>query len=254
MRNYYAFFKKELVESMRTYKLLIMIAVFFIFGMLSPLTAKLLPQILASVMPSGMNITLAEPAAIDSWTQFFKNISQIGMIVTVILFSGMLANELSRGTLVNMLTKGLSRSAVIMAKFTSAALIWTISYAVAAALTLGYTLYLFANSSVVNLLFSLLCLWLFGLFVLSALMFFAAVTKSAYGALLGTGFLAVVLMVANIVPAIGKYNPMSLSANNVALLTNAAKPSQMYFAVGISAVCTVVFIAGAIAVFKKKQL
>lgn len=70
--------------------------------MMSPLAAKLLPQILAS---EGISITLPDPSAIDSWSQFFKNISQMGLIVTVILFSGVLGTELSKGTLINMLTK-----------------------------------------------------------------------------------------------------------------------------------------------------
>lgn len=44
MRGYLAFVKKELLEQVRTYKLLILLLVFFIFGMLSPLMAKLMPK------------------------------------------------------------------------------------------------------------------------------------------------------------------------------------------------------------------
>jgi len=242
------------MESVRTYKMLIMLAVFIIFGILSPLTAKLLPQILTSFMPEGMSITLAEPAAIDAWTQFFKNISQIGIIVTVILFGGMLSGEISKGTLINMLTKGLKRSSVILAKYMMASVIFTVSYAVAAALSYVYTSYLFDGSELSNLLLSLLCLWLFGLFLLSVLMLWASVTQSGYAALLLTGLVAASLMILNIIPAAGKYNPISLAVNNVALLTNATEPYQLYMAGGVAIAGIIVFIAGAVLVFRKKQL
>jgi ABC-2 type transport system permease protein len=249
-----AFLRKEFIENIRTYKLLIMFTVFILFGILSPLTAKLLPQILSSFMPEGISITLAEPAAIDAWTQFFKNISQIGIIVTVILFSGNLSNELSKGTLINMLTKGLKRSSVILAKYAMASILFTASYAAAAALSYVYTLYLFDGSELHNLLLSLLCLWLFGLFLLSVLMLWASITRSGYAALLLTGFVAASLMILNIIPAAETYNPISLAANNVALLTNAIEPYQIYMAGGIAIAGIIVFITGAVLVFQKKQL
>ena len=92
-----AFFKKELTEALRTHKLTVLGLVFLLFGIMSPAAAKFLPQILASAMPEGMNFTLPEPSAMDSWAQFFKNVNQMGLIVVVILLSGMMANELSRG-------------------------------------------------------------------------------------------------------------------------------------------------------------
>jgi ABC-2 type transport system permease protein len=107
MKNYVAILEKELLESVRSYKLFIMLIVFFIFGIMSPLTAKLLPELLSSMVPEGITITLTEPAAIDSWMQFFKNVSQMGLIVMLLVFSGIIGVELSRGTLINMLTKGL---------------------------------------------------------------------------------------------------------------------------------------------------
>jgi len=44
MNNYFAFLKKELLENIRTYKMLIMLLVFFVFGIMNPLTRP--PKIL----------------------------------------------------------------------------------------------------------------------------------------------------------------------------------------------------------------
>ena len=73
MNGYLAFMKKEWMEQIRTYKLFILLVVFFIFGMLSPLTAKLMPELLSQFPIEVMTIILPEPSAIDSYTQFFKN-------------------------------------------------------------------------------------------------------------------------------------------------------------------------------------
>ena len=127
MRAFIAMTKKEFIESVRTYKLFIVAAVFLLFGMLNPITAKIMPELLSSLMPEGMKVTLADPRAIDSWIQFYKNMST-QLILFIIVFSGIVANELSKGTLTNMLTKGLSRKTVILVKFTAATSIWTVSY------------------------------------------------------------------------------------------------------------------------------
>ncbi|MCU7200933.1 hypothetical protein [Turicibacter sanguinis] len=68
MRGYLAFVKKELLEQVRTYKLLILFLVFFIFGMLSPLMAKLMPEILRQMPMDGITITIPDPTAIDSYS------------------------------------------------------------------------------------------------------------------------------------------------------------------------------------------
>src|SRR5690554_4004554 len=124
MRSFIAFCRKELMESLRTYKFMILFLIFIFFGFLNPVVAKLLPEILESVLPEGMSITLEEPRAIDSWMQFFKNGSQTGMIVLTVIFSGIMAGEITKGTLVHMVTKGLSRKIVVLSKFFSAVLQW----------------------------------------------------------------------------------------------------------------------------------
>lgn len=254
MRGYYAFLKKELLESIRTYKLLILIAVFFIFGMLSPLTAKLMPELLSSFLPEGMTLTIAEPTALDAWMQFFKNTSQMGLILIVILFSGILGTELTRGTLINMLTKGLSRYAVILSKLTAMILLWTVSYTTAFIVTWGYTAYLFPNDALPHLGLSLFCLWLFGTFLMTLLLFAAALVKSSYGALIVTGAVSALLAMVNIAPPAQKYNPLILALNNTALLTNAIRPSEMYGALTVACIGLLLLIAGAAATFKKRLL
>lgn len=254
MSNYITFLKKELLEYKRTYKLLIMLLVFAVFGITNPLMAKLLPEIVGVLVTDGITLTLPEPSAYDAWEQFFKNATQMGLIVMVIVFSGVLASELTKGTLINILTKGLSRSSVILSKFTCMALIWTVSLALCFGLTLGYTVYLFPDGQTANLLYAVFCLWLFGLSLLAVLLFAATITSSHYGCLLLTGAAAVICMVLNIIPAVHPYNPLSLASDTMSLLTEATEASSLYGAVLTASLLSVLFIGLSVLVFKKKQI
>ena len=254
MRSYIAFTKKEFCENIRTYKFFIMLAVFLLFGMMNPINAKIAPQLVASLMPEGMSITIPEPTALDSWAQFYKNVPQMGLIVLIILFSGLMANEFSRGTLVNMLTKGLPRSIVILSKFTMAATVWTLSYILCFIATYAYTAYFWSGDGIHNLLFSVFCLWLYGILLLAIILFGGVLFKNSYGSLLFTGGIVAGLMLIDIAPKLQKYNPITLSSSNMALLTNEMTASDFLFPILISSVAVIVFIVSAIMLFNKKQI
>lgn len=254
MKGYMAFLKKELIEYAKTYKLLIMLTVFAIFGITNPLVAKLLPEILKNFATDGVTIKVPEPTAYDAWQQFFKNATQMGLIVTVIVFSGILSSELSKGTLINLLTKGLSRTAVMLSKFTGMVLVWTASIVLCFGLTYVYTVYLFPKDEIGNLLFSVFCLWLFGLFLLAVILFSATLTKSSYGCLLLTGAVVAVCLIINIIPSAHKYNPISLSADNMGLIMNSIKRSSLYSAILISCILSWIFVSLSVVIFRKKQL
>lgn len=254
MKNFLVFTQKEFLEGVRTYKAVIFLVVFMIFGLMNPLMAKLTPELMASLASEGIAITLAEPAAIDSWMQFFKNISQMGLVVMVILFSGILTNEIHKGTLINMLTKGLSRTAVILAKFMYLLVIWTVAYAICLGITAGYTVYLFPESSVDNLAFAAVALWVFGVLLLSLLMLASSCTKSNYLGLLMLACAVAVMGLVGIAPATHDYNPMSLMSDSTALLNGSLDPHTLIPAIILSLVVSLISIIAAVMVFRKRQL
>lgn len=251
MRGYIAFVKKEFLENVRTYKLFILLILFFIFGMMSPLTAKLMPELLKNMDMKGMTITIPDPTATDSYMQFFKNVGQMGLVVLVIIFSGSLTTELTKGTLVNVLAKGLSRQAVILAKFTAAVMVWSVSLLAAFLTTYGYTEYLFKQNNIYHLGYSVFCLWLFGIFLLSVLIFAGTMNKSSYGSLLYTALAVGILFVLNLFPSVQQYNPILLMTDNVKMLTKTYDTTDSYKVVAITVPISVCFVLCSMARFKK---
>lgn len=254
MKAYIAFTKKEFTENLRTYKLFIMGIVFLLFGVMSPAIAKITPELLKSVKASGMTINMPTPTALDSWAQFFKNVGQMGLLVMVIVFCGIMANEFSRGTLINMLTKGMKRSTVILSKFTMATIIWTLSYLLCFVVTYFYTAYLWKMNGMNHLFLTFFSLWLYGVLLITLVILGGVLFKNIYGSLLFSGGATVIMIILNIDPKLQKYNPITLSSDNMSLLTAQKAVSDFMPAVIICAILIIILTATSIVVFNKKQI
>lgn len=254
MNGLIAFTKKEFLEQLRSYKTLILFAVLFLFGMTSPLLAKITPELLKSLSGSGITITLPKVTSADAWTQFFKNISQMGMIVLVLIFGTSLSQEISRGTLIIPLSKGLSRDSVIFAKYLVALFHWTVGYGLSAFICCGYTQYLFNSFTVPHLLFSLLCLWLFGNFLLALVLLSETIATGNYAGLLLDAVAFGILLVLNVFPKLQKWNPITLASQNASMIVKSGLPSDYTVAIWISIIAIAVCLSSNVFLFQKKNL
>ncbi len=254
MKSFLAFTGKEFTEYIRTYKLFILLIVFMIFGFLSPITAKYLPQIIemAGLDPAAMG--LGESTAADSFAQFFKNVGQMGLLVVVIIFSGIMANEFAKGTLVNMLTKGLKRPTVILSKWVSAVSCWTVAYLLCLGISYGYTAFYFEIEGYENLIAAFFALWLYGVLLLVLVILGGTMFKNVYGSLLLTGGVVVLLTLLNLIPYIQKYNPASLASDNMALITAQKGLDDLLPAFILCGGAILLLTAASILIFNKKQI
>ena len=253
MKAYLAFCKKEFTESLRTNKLVIMLVAFALFGVMSPMFAKMLPVLLNGI-DIGMTLHLPEPTALDSWAQFFKNIGQMGVLVLVIVFSGVTAHEFSKGTLVNILTKGMKRRTVIFSKFTVAAMIWMLSYLLCLGITCSYTAYFWEIEPLPHAFLAFASPCIYGLFLISLMILGGVWFGSFLGTLTLTGSVIIVMSLLSIHPDFQKYNPLSLSGGAIALLNEQKTPDDFIPALMICLVLTALNIAGTVMFFNRKQV
>ena len=128
------------------------------------------------------------------------------------------------------------------------------SVAVSFIITWIYTVYLFPEGGTDNLLFAVFCLWLFGSFLLSLLIFSSTITNTNYGSLIIIGLTVVIGMLLNIIPSFQKYNPISLSTKNMELLTSTISPDYLYKAIIVTFILNIVLIILSILAFRKKQI
>lgn len=256
MKGFSAFLKKEFRELIRTKRLLILLCTALIFGIMNPAIAKLTPMLYEmmadELAAQGMTIREITVTAADAWAQFHKNMPLL-LIVTLILNSGIYTAEYSGGTLIPLLTKGLSRSAVVLSKYMAMLLTWSAGLWLCWGVTYFYSGYYWDNSAVHSLLFSGVGWWLFGIMLLSCNVFFSAFANSGAQVILGTGAVYFIMMLLQMIGKIKQYVPLRLT-ESTALYQNSLKPSDCICAVSVTAVLSVLFLLTALPLTRRRQI
>ncbi len=122
---YLTLVRKELLEQWRTRKAIVIFVVFLLFGLVSPLMARFVTEIIKSV-PGAEQFAglIPEPKAADAVGQYIENVTQFGFILTLLLAMGLIAGEKDRGTAAMTLSKPVPRWAFVLSKFDALALVF----------------------------------------------------------------------------------------------------------------------------------
>ena len=256
--RYMVFLKKELMEIFKTYKIYVVPAVFLFFGFTSPLITKYTPELIKSLSnsaSSGFKITLTEaPKFSDSYAQFFKNLNQIGLIVLILAFMGMVVDEKVKGSAAMVLTKCLSRTQFIVSKFISSVFLFTCSFALGALGCICYNYALFQTFYHKYLLLAFLMFWVYGLLMISITVFASTISKSHMmsAVIAFAGYISSSVSV--MTPYIDKYTPGTLSNLSTTLLTGGNTISDVTIPLIVTIALTMGFLWGSIALFKKQEI
>lgn len=254
MRTLPTMLRKELLENWRTYRFLILAVVFLIFALMSPLIAKLTPDIMKMSFGKSLGIQLPKPTSVDSWTQFYKNIGQMGIFVVAIMFSSTMSQELGKGTLVNLVTKGLPRWVVVCSKYISLLLQWVVILTASFLVTWGYTAYYFPDHKTPYIFLGFLPLLVFGMFFLAVILFGSTLARNSYSGLLFTILVMGVLYLVNLFKAAQNYNPVTLIGDNMAITQGTKTLVKIAPGMAVAVAAAVLLVIGAVAVLNRQKL
>ncbi|MBQ9692123.1 MAG: ABC transporter permease subunit [Clostridia bacterium] len=256
MKSFIAFFKKEVMESARSGKLILLGILFFLFGVMNPAIAKLTPWMLEmlseSMAETGMVVTGVTVDANTSWTQFFKNIP-MALIAFVLIYGGIFTREYEKGTLVLMLTKGLARYKVVLSKAALILGVWSAGYWMCFAVTYAYNSYFWDNSVAKALMTAVLNWWIFGIWVCSLMTLFSVLTSSYSGVLLGTGATVLASYLVGLLPKVKPFTPASLM-NSGGLLVGAESAEDYIKAVAVACAVSIICLALSVPILNKKHI
>lgn len=251
-----AFFKKELTENIRNRRLLILLIVTVLLSILGPaialLTPKLVEYLAEDMAQSGIVLVTTEVTAMDSWTQYFKNLP-ILVIVLLVMWSGSFTTEYQKHSLVPLVTKGLSKTVVYVAKMLTLFLFWSVLYGLFFGISYGYNGYYWSNAGVSNIGTAVILYWLFGVWLIALTGFFSAIADNAYMVLLGVGAVYLLSVFLAMVPTLAKKVPSALSGG-LSLMNSTASPKDFLVAVVVTIMMIAGFTAGGIALFQKKDI
>ena len=212
MTGFRALLRKEVLEQWRTTRLPLVVVVFLLVGLSSPLLARFTPEILKAVGGNQFQISLPTPTAADAYDQLAKNVGEFGALIAVLLAMGSVATEKERGTAAFILVKPVSRAAFLVSKLVAIAATLGIATVIAGAGAWFYTLVLFEPLPVGGFVAAMALQWL-ALVAYAAITFLGStVTRSALAAA-GLGIAAfIVLGILGIIPVVGTYLPTGLGA------------------------------------------
>ncbi len=253
MRGFRRLFGKEIRELVRTARLPVVLVVFALLGLVSPVFARYMREILEAVGGSQFQGLVPEPVVADAVVQLTKNLGQFGVIMAILVTMGSVAGEKERGTAVFLLTKPLGRPAFLWAKVAAIGLLLAMATALAGALCWAYTAVLFEPLPVLAYGASVALLWL-SLAVFAAITFAASVV--APSALVAGGVGIVALLAAGFVsvaPGLAPYLPTGLwdISNQVAV---GSIPDGVAGAVAVNVAIIVIALALSTWSFRRQEL
>jgi ABC-2 type transport system permease protein len=252
---FFAALRKELVQQWRTRRILVVMAVFVLFGLTSPLLAKFTPEILKAVPGAEQfSYLIPTPSIADAMAQYIKNITQFGFILAVLLGMNAVAGEKESGTAAMILSKPMPRWAFILSKFGAQTVVYIAAYLVAGLGAYYYSIILFGKLDAlvftgINLL---LLLWLLT-YVAAALLGSVIGPTIASAAGVGIG-IAVAILISGSIPVYGQLMPGGLTAWASVLGAGKGTMPPNGGAVAASFVLIVLFLVYSVALFERQEI
>ena len=259
--------RKELLQQWRTRRLLIVAAVFGLFGLSSPLVAYFTPQMLMAIPGAESFADLVPtPTAADAMVQYSKNLTQFGFLLALLLGMGAVAGEKERGTASLVLSKPMTRWGFVASKLVAQLAVYLLGFMLALPGAYIYTVVLFGDLQFGP--FALLNLVLFfWLLPYVAVTLVGSVLANTTNAAAGLGLVGVVgLLIASGIPQIAGLLPGALAgwagqlgsqaAGGLEALGQAAAQisGPATGALAFSFMLTLVCLVTAIAIFEQQEL
>lgn len=249
--------RKELSEAWRTRRLPVVAVLFVVVGIISPLTARYLNEILRLALADQLPAVLPDPTVATVLEQLQKNLGQLGALVAIALAMGSVSGELDRGTAALVLAQPVGRPAFLAAKLVAIAAVLGIATLLAGAVAWIYTAVLFEPVPVGGWLAMTVLSWL-ALLAWAALTFLASAATGSTMASAGLGFVALIgLGVVALVPVVDRFLPTGLAvpASLMAMGNWAAVDGgRLATAIAGSVALVAAALAGSVAAFRRRVL
>ena len=249
-----ALLRRELLEQWRTYRLVVVLGVFAVIGIISPLTAFYINELLAALGGEQLSITLPTPTSADAVAQLIKNAGQMGAFIAVLVTMGAVVTEKERGTAAMILTKPATRTAFLGAKVVAVGLLLAAGVVAAFALAAIYTTLLFEPLPVAGVVAGGVLVWL-SLVDFAAITFLASTVAPSAIVAAGVGIAALLgSWTLSAFPGLGPWLPTGLwgiAGEMVSGRSPAVDPSGPLL---LNAGLTVACVVAAVGAFRRQEL
>lgn len=221
MSKFWTLYSKEMLEGLRSYRLIWIPVVFIILGIMQPLTTYYLPAILKASgdVPPGMLDGYEIPDASAVMAQTLGQYGTIGMLVLALAAMNSLAGERSSGSAELLMVKPVAPAMIVFAKWTAHLSVLFIALGLGAAAAGYYTVELMGSLSLRD---SVAATGLYGLWLLSAVsltLLFSAFMRGPAAAFLALLSAAGISLIYSLLPSRFGWMPAALPDLSAGVLT-----------------------------------
>lgn len=230
---------KEWREAVRSAKLIWLPAVFLLLGIIQPLTAKFMPDILASAgnLPEGTVIQIPVPTPGEVMAQTISQFGTMGLLAVCLAFMGTIAGEKRNGTADWILVKPVSPIAYVSSKWVMLCMIIAFSFGLGFGGAWYYTNLLIGIPNSGDVLFSALLYYVWLVFIGTVTIMSSALLGSpAAAAFVALGGAIVLQLVRGIFENKLSWLPSGLDAAAMSELTTGNSPSWLGAAI-VTGIC-----------------
>jgi len=181
---------KDLRQIVRTWRIWVLPTLTALLAISGPITARYARELFASLGGSEFLGLLSDPTWVDAYAQWTKNLAQLLTFVVIIITASAISGEVRDGTAVLTLTKPVSRTTFVVAKFVATAALVIVSIGGGAALTYASTAVFFPGAPAGPLIQATLVWGVLALLLIAATLLGSAVFSSGGAIGVGLGVLA----------------------------------------------------------------
>ncbi|SHJ69514.1 ABC-2 type transport system permease protein [Anaerobranca californiensis DSM 14826] len=211
MTSFKAYFKKEILESLRQSRYIIFLAGFGIWALVNPLGLKFLPQLIGDQLPQELLDQLI-PDRAGAMQNYISDVFSLVIMFVIFPLMGILSDEVGRQRLMLPASKGLSLSQMVLAKsFHYSGVIIDVVF-IGFLINYYYTGVLFGDGGITifNVLQSALLVAIYFIFIISLLLFVSSLVKKGIIAGLSVLVFNYLLPLISSIDKITKFSPYYL--------------------------------------------
>lgn len=250
---------KEMLQLWRTFRFPALTLTALFFGLLEPLTARFMPQIITYLAREleGLAELIPPMGPVEALAGYYGDLFQIGTIVLIIIAMGTVALERERGIAAWVLTRPVKRGDYIWAKYLALAVSLAASLALGGLVAMLYTRSLLGPFSWAAALWSLFFVALFLNLILAVTVAASTFLRSQ----LAAGGVAIAFFFVIWVPQlllgrleVARFFPHALASSSPAVLAGALEPARLWPAAAIATALALALIALSVHRFGRAEL
>ncbi|WP_077619878.1 ABC transporter permease subunit [Bacillus sinesaloumensis] len=256
MRQWSILFKKEWIEMTRNFKIMWIPLVFILLGIMQPVTSYYLPEIIkaAGELPEGSVFEIPIPSPQEVIVQTLGQFSQIGVLVLVLAFMGIVAAEKNSGVSDIILVKPVSFANYITAKWVSIAIMTLGSFLLGIVASWYYTGILIGDIEFGELLKGSLVYGTWLLFLVTVTLLLSSLFKSTMFVAFMSLLVAIGLSaITSLLSKWMTWSPARLSNHASELLLTGSPGKHFALSFTITILLIVVLLVSSIFFFTKKE-